>query len=202
MTDHRPGCRGVGDIIDELSALAYEIETQDDAGTAHPYMLVQERVRFYGYDPDYSDYIAWINSDGEADADEAEALDIKHGEGAVQEDWTRVGYVDRWVTVQACLTRRGAAAYLAANGHNHRGPTRVYVESAHRNAEMQRLRAMPGEVLALLAESATERELRAMRREKAALDQVEALKAAHAADVAWAKAEIAGLYAALAREAE
>lgn len=47
-----------------------------------------------------------------------------------------------------------------------------------------------------------EKALGAMRREKAALDQVEALRAAHAAEVAKLKAEIAGLDEALAQEVE
>jgi len=58
-----------------------------------------------------------------------------------QEDWTRTGFRWRWEFVQAFFTRQAAEEYLQSQAHN-LGEARVYVESAYRNREWQRLREL------------------------------------------------------------
>lgn len=137
-------------VEDELRAFALELDTQDNAGTAHPYFLVQVKKRVYGIDLEYTDTAVWVDADGEADEKTAQLLEEEFDAGKDSDGWTRTGYVDTWVTVQAFLTRKGAEVYIEANGHRHRGEKRVYVESAYRNAEMIWLRKLPFRVLALL----------------------------------------------------
>ena len=78
-----------------------------------------------------------------ADDDEAKVLDklldddreLSIGGVTYQRVWYRI--VPRFVT--ACLTRNGAEAFIARNGHNLTKPY-IYVESLHRNEEMIALR--------------------------------------------------------------
>lgn len=173
--------------IDELRVIARELETQDNDCTDEPYFFVQEKRRDYGYDPDYSDHVVWLDCDSEeVGADEAEVLGRRYEDGEeVDGDWTRTGYVDRWETVQACLTRRGAEAYIKANGHNH-GPLRIYTQSAYRNEEIQLLRRLVP-VAAEAIEHATDAELRAVQRERdEAREGLTSAKAALDAAQSWA----------------
>jgi hypothetical protein len=147
----------------EIAEHFASIATQDNACTAHPIFLVQERERILGMDPEYGDdnYV-WMNAecdnwiaDGDL-VDKLEELDHDHcygeqaeidsdpeywddGEGdpIVWDQWEKVFYIDKWVTRQAFFTRKGAEQHERDMAHNYRGETRVYVDSLYRNHEMQ-----------------------------------------------------------------
>lgn len=124
--------------------IAYELRTQDNAGTSHPLFIVEQRDRVYGVDSAYTDSFEWIDSDDNvtADAESAADLDAEYRETLREpEGWRRVGYIDRWRFVTACLTRKGCEDYIAANGRNLESP-RIYVASAHRNPEWQAVREL------------------------------------------------------------
>ena len=124
----------------QLLEIAERIRTQDNRATGAPIFAVQERVRDYGYDPDYSDTYVWIDVGNDhtlATPEEAAALDA----GSMDPDgWTRTAYRDRWEFVTACFTEAGCEEYIRVNGHNLTDP-RIYVYSAHRNAEWKFLRS-------------------------------------------------------------
>lgn len=129
--------------------LRRNLATQDNRCTAHPMFVVQQRRRIYGMDPDYAqpeDAVAWLHCDGDEESgDEAAALEAAYqATGDVPEDYTRTAYLDIWVFVTACFTEQGCKDYLGLNGHNLTAP-RIYVESAHRNEEWQRVRALLSE---------------------------------------------------------
>jgi len=132
---------------DQLSALKTELQTQDNAITADPLFAVFQEERIYGVSQDYqTNGYTWVGEDDSsvtADDDEAKVLDklldddreLSIGGVTYQRVWYRI--VPRFVT--ACLTRNGAEAFIARNGHNLTKPY-IYVESLHRNEEMIALR--------------------------------------------------------------
>ena len=143
MSDFRP----LAALLPRLKELAAQMKGQDNAATAHPIFVVQQRHRIHGIDPNYSDLFEWIDVEGRAaDAEEHERL-----EAAFQQDedddegerqfWTRAHYVDSWENVQPFFSRSGAEGYMARNRHNLTDP-RIYVDSAHRNAEWQLVREL------------------------------------------------------------
>lgn len=105
--------------------------TQDNRITADPIFVVQQRHRIYGFDPDYSDDVVWLD-------EECNEMDCGDEEGE-ESEYTRTAYVDQWEFVTACFTEAAADAYIAANSHNLKEP-RVYVESGHRNQEWKDIR--------------------------------------------------------------
>lgn len=126
-----------GEMLVALGGIAGLIRTQDNRCAAHPIFTVQQKRRDYGYDPDYSDDIAWlIDGDAVTDQEEIQRLNEQYENDAVPGDYTRTAYVDRWEFVTACFTEQGCKDYIAANGHNLKEP-RIYVESGYRNAEWQ-----------------------------------------------------------------
>jgi hypothetical protein len=132
---------------EQLAELSTELRTQDNAITADPLFVVFQEERIYGVSQNYqTNGFTWVGVDDSsvtADADEAKVLDKLHDEdrelsiGGVTYErvWYRI--VPRFVT--ACLTRMGAEAFIAHDGHNLKNPY-IYVESLHRNAEMIALR--------------------------------------------------------------
>lgn len=113
------------DLIAEIGA---KMRTQDNRCTAEPFFLVQECVRHYGYDTDYSDETVFIDCDGnECDADDASA--------------TETAYQDRWEYVTGCFTEYAAQEYIRTMAHRHKGKLRVYADSLYRNREMIAVRA-------------------------------------------------------------
>lgn len=134
-------------LPERLKELAAQMKGQDNACTAHPMFVVQQRRRIHGIDPSYSDLFEWIDNEGRAaDADEHEILESayqQHGDDAEGESqfWTRAHYVDTWENVQPFFSRAGAEGYIARNRHNLTDP-RVYVDSAYRNEEWQLVRAL------------------------------------------------------------
>jgi len=132
---------------EQLAALRTELQTQDNAITADPLFVVFQEERIYGVSQDYqTNGFTWVGEDDSsvtADDDEAKVLDklldddreLSIGGVTYQRVWYRI--VPRFVT--ACLTRNGAEAFIARNGHNLTKPY-IYVESLHRNEEMIALR--------------------------------------------------------------
>jgi hypothetical protein len=121
---------------DELRAIAERLRTQDNRITAEPMFCVQEKIRIYGLDPQWSDENVWIDTyDGvcecEAPADEEETETV-----------VRTGFMDRWETRMVAFTAAGCDEYIRQNGHNHSGELRIYVESFRRCPEMIAIRAM------------------------------------------------------------
>lgn len=133
-------------LTEEMTQLARELRTQDNAATQDPLFCVYEKRRVYGVSPDYTDTFTWVSTDGEgveADAEESARLDRLSreytGGRETLEDWRRVGYLERDEFVTACLTRKGAQSYIDRNGHNLRQPF-VYVRGLYRNEEVLALR--------------------------------------------------------------
>jgi hypothetical protein len=125
--------------------MAQEIRTQDNACTAEPIYVVQQRKRMYGIDPDLCDdgEVVWLdcmNDHDEIEAEEAKKLEDTYNETLeVPENYTRTGYMDTWEFVQPFFTKKGAEEYIEANRHRLTDP-RIYVDSAYRNKEWQEVR--------------------------------------------------------------
>ena len=117
---------------DKLSAISERLKTQDNRATQNPMFCVQEKHRDVGYDSTYADAQCWYNysSDEYVYDEEPEDLD----------GFEEFGYKDRWETVMVAFTERGCQEYIQANGHNHRGELRIYVESLNRCPEMMAIR--------------------------------------------------------------
>lgn len=130
-------------IPDHILAMCERMRTQDNHGTSNPAYCVQKMERVESVEGSVES--EWRDDEWEvADDEKAEALDLAEAEGddAATEGWTKVGFHSYWHTVRACLTEKGAADYIADNGHNlsEYAPPRIYVESLHRCQEMIRLR--------------------------------------------------------------
>lgn len=125
-----------------LPKIAERMAASDSRATAHPIYIVQQRVRDYGYDPQFDGEVAWVQADEgcEVDDEEAERLEREYrATGKQPVEFVRTCYVDRWEFVTACVSERGCEEYIRANGHNLTDP-RIYVASGHRNREWQTLR--------------------------------------------------------------
>lgn len=137
---------------------------KNDHYTADPIFGVQQRIRHYGIEPEYTEDFVWLHGDeyselSQSDAAVAEKYFRKHsraplfisdgiayGPGHSIEDFEdhfagfrRMGYRDMWEFVQPFFTKAGAERYIEENGHNLKHP-RVYVYSAFRNREWQAMR--------------------------------------------------------------
>lgn len=125
--------------------MAQEIRTQDNASTAEPIYIVQQRQRMYGIDPDLCDdgEIVWMdlmNDHEEIKGEEAKSLEEAYQESLeIPENYTRTGYMDTWEFVQPFFTKKGAEDYIEVNRHRLTDP-RIYVDSAYRNYEWQEVR--------------------------------------------------------------
>lgn len=125
-----------------MEEIGFLLRSQDNRATAHPIFVVQQKVRIWGIDSGYTDDFAWLGGDEWVEVDKrlAAALEASYREGRRDfGGYSRVGYIDRWEFVTACLTEAGAEAYIAVNGHNLREP-RIYAASAYRNEELQAVR--------------------------------------------------------------
>lgn len=107
-----------------LKEIGERLKTQDNRITQNPMFCVQEKKRDYGYDPTWCDDHVWMSFEcsGEVEPETPGAI--------------KTGYKDRWETVMVAFTEAGCEEYLRLNGHNHRGETRIYVESFNRCPEM------------------------------------------------------------------
>jgi hypothetical protein len=121
--------------------MAERLKTQDNACTAEPIFVVQQRKRIYGVDPNYTEQIVWLDDESfEADKETAQRLEEGYEEsGDEPSNWRRVGYTDEWEFVTVCLTRKGAENFIKSQAHNLKEP-RIYVDSGHRNPEWKALR--------------------------------------------------------------
>jgi len=112
-----------------LLEIAKRLHTQDNQCTALPMFCVQRKIRDYGFDPQWTDDVVWIEHEsGEYDVSDVE----KPG-------YEKTGYKDHWETVMVAFTKEGCEEYLRKNKHN-LGETRIFVESFHRCPEMIAIR--------------------------------------------------------------
>lgn len=120
-----------------LAEIGERLRSQDNRITMNPMFCVQEKKRDVGFDSNYSDNKCWHDSANCHTIYD----DDKDFKGAPEgEEWDEFGYVDRWETVMVSFTEKGCQEYLELNGHNHRGETRIYVESFNRCPEMIAIR--------------------------------------------------------------
>ena len=136
--------------------------------TANPVFTVQEKVRVYGMDADYSDKIILVDDDANewenpdefyAGLDEEGQAKILAQVGVVSslyfdslneenqleilhdcgyDDLRIVYYKEEWKHVNTHLTREGAQAFIARKKHDH-GELRIYVESLYWCVEFKEL---------------------------------------------------------------
>lgn len=137
-----------------LSELAENIKTQDNLGTLEPLYCVYAKTTLPVDDESCGGHTVreiWIDAEDYNEVEDEEfssALSViaeGNSEVEVMVDGYKTRYERKFVAVipvfiTACLTRAGADAYIAANGHNLEQPY-VYVHSLYRNDEMIGLRA-------------------------------------------------------------
>ncbi len=109
-----------------MAEIGERLRTQDNRITIDPMFCVQEEQREIGFDASYTDDTVWI------DMECGDFTEVPANTPGAQE----FGYKDTWVTVMVAFTEAGCEEYLRLNGHNHRGKTRIYVESFRRCPEM------------------------------------------------------------------
>lgn len=120
----------------ELHEIAKELKTQDNRFTSDPIFLVQEKVRIYGMDMNYSGDGQWMHNDGEPVDEEIAAELDPWGD---YDNYELVGYLDQWQFVQPFFTEKSAQQYIDSNSYRH-GELRIYVQSGYRNPEFQAMR--------------------------------------------------------------
>ncbi len=129
--------------LDALKKIAQLLVTQDNRATDTPIFAVQQKVRIFGLESDYSDgNIAWFSDDDYVEASESEAKELEaqyQVDYNVPDGWNRTHYKDIWEFVTACFTAKGCEDYIAINGHNLREP-RIYAYGSFRNEEWKIVR--------------------------------------------------------------
>ena len=132
------------EAIAQLVEIGQRLRTQNNRATDAPIFCVEERRRVYGFDPAYSDNVAWVDGDGdEADTEEHARLEAAWDEtGEEPQDWTRTCYQESWEYVTACFTEAGCQDYIQRNGHRHRGELRTFASTSYRNDEWRAVRAL------------------------------------------------------------
>lgn len=147
-----------GDKMDLISAIRVlagigeKILAEDPLGTKDPSYCVQLRIRvptvtgggdgvcFYDNDAQSTCY------DDDEDKSEFERMKKRFEADPSEGRVTRYEYLERWETSQVCLTKPGAEAVVAADGHNLAARAhgdkciRLFVDSFYRNREMAELR--------------------------------------------------------------
>ncbi len=137
-----PASAAMVNVPKEIIEIGNRIATQDNRCTDQPLFIVQQRIRVYGFDPDYCDSVVWLHEAGdytEADEKEAAELTAKHNNGDDTPDWVRTGYKDHWEFVTACFTEQGCKDFIAINGRNLK-ETRIYANGSYRNNEFRQVR--------------------------------------------------------------
>src|SRR3989304_1561511 len=131
----------MSDEFYSMHEISARLKTQDNAATQHPVFLVQQCARVYGFDHNYVDDRAWLDDEGnEAVAEDFIAFEESWEKAGIEPDgWSRTAYFDRWDFVQLFFTREAAQRYGERNAHNLK-IWRIYVDSAHRNHEVQAVR--------------------------------------------------------------
>jgi hypothetical protein len=123
-------------MINKMIDIGRLINTQDNRCTSEPMFCVQGRRRIYGFDTQWTDDIAWIDtSDG---AYEVEKPDDEQETDTI----IKTGYIDVWETLMVAFTEEACKEHLELNGHNYGGykEVRIYVESFRRCPEMIAIR--------------------------------------------------------------
>jgi hypothetical protein len=131
--------------------MSEELRTQDNAITANPIFMVQQKKRIYGFDGGYTDHFVYLDTENDhvevSEQEQREAYaKSPEKDVLVFEDWRddqyeRTGYLDHWENVQPFFTRKGAEEYIRINGHNLKSP-QIFVESGFRNHEWEEVRAL------------------------------------------------------------
>jgi hypothetical protein len=122
-----------------LKELVAETNSQDNAGTAYPIIVLVQELKPIGVmNDDYK-----LACDGITIEDPSEECRFCTGIGDECNpddcplDNNRMGYA--WVTVTFCFTVKGAEDYFKANGHNH-GELRTFIDHiSDRNVELQNI---------------------------------------------------------------
>jgi hypothetical protein len=120
--------------LNELPAIGERLRTQDNRMTQNPMFCVQEKITITGLDSDYASETKWYDVDN--DMEEVPEPEDGLETGSIKE----FGIYTYWRTVMVAFTEDGCKEYLHLNGHNHRGETRIYVESFNRCPEMIAIR--------------------------------------------------------------
>ncbi len=145
-------------LMESLDEIVAEMMTQDNAATAHPIFLVQQRRRLLGIDLDYDPPTTWVHEADhgcfyseevvismlrEDDRDNRLGNLADHEIDPADHGYEKMGYHDNWEYVCAHFTRKSAERYIEVNRHNLTEP-RIFVHSQHRCREWQVIvRALP-----------------------------------------------------------
>ena len=130
--------------MNDIEQIAANMARQDNLATHHPLFLVQEKVRIWGMDSDYSDEYVWADANNEGiEADETQSLALEDGRpvGGSASHWEKIYYEDVWRFVTACFTAKACKDYIESNRHRLNSP-RIYAASLYRNREMIAVREM------------------------------------------------------------
>lgn len=121
-----------------ITEIGLRMNSQDDSHcTNAPIFLVEQRRRYYGIDPEWTDDVAWLHDGEEVSPEEAVKLEEDYyNDWTVPEDHVRTGYMEVWQFVTCFFTRDGADGYIEHNKHKY-NDLRVTVDSLYRNHEMQ-----------------------------------------------------------------
>ena len=113
-------------MITKLKEIASNLKNQDNRCTADPIFFVQVQEKVWGVDSSvHDDAVEYFR-------------DTNDGE-SIYETNEEIGEFVRYGGSSEDL-EKGAEDYLAANGHNLHGKTRIYVDTLWRNAEMIAIR--------------------------------------------------------------
>lgn len=150
----------MSDLEHPLHDLALALRDQDNHATSHPVYCVQVVDRIYGMDKDYArtEELVWLRFDEEVEASEYESAVLSAIQEAIDDGemelaselsdfwdvsfdgWRLLAFMDKPRVVASFFTEASAREYIRRNKHNLKDP-HVYVDSAHRNEEWQRIRA-------------------------------------------------------------
>jgi len=125
-------------IPESIKEIIQNLKNQDNRCTHLPVFCIQRKRRDFGYTEECSDNFIWMIDGEEADEEEIAACEKWDDNEQPKGAWKQY-YLERWETVQACFTEKGAEDYIRADGHN-LGETRVYVNSGYRNRETEAIR--------------------------------------------------------------
>lgn len=124
-----------------IAHIRHELQTQDNACTAHPLYVVFNRRRIHGMDPEFGDSnYDWIdsNSGDYVEADEHQKLVCDRYEriyGQSPTGWDKRYFIEVEEFVTCAFTREAADRFVARKYHDYRH-LHVYVESLYRMPEM------------------------------------------------------------------
>ena len=134
-------------MMDKLRTIGTALVIQNNRSTAAPIFIVQQKVRDYGYDDEYTDEFEWLKYGDDIGAVNNPRLVARldriwedGDQDCLLGKYCRVGYKDRWEFVTACFTEQGCKDYLAQDRHNLNKEVRIYAEGSYRNVEFRAVR--------------------------------------------------------------